>query len=1310
MGAGLGILILLSIIAIAILLRTQWFHAYLLRTAQEKASDALGSRAKMQNFALHWSGLSPTVDLYGVVVEGAPPYSYPPLLQADAIHLGVTVTSLLHKTWYIGDIRVEHPVAQIFADSNGRTNLPTPKPARPGAESNIDVFDLGIRHLLLESGEVYYNDRKSELSADLHELALQSSFSLLTNTYSGTLSYRDGHLQLQNTNSIGHNFNARFTATREEFKLEQADLALANSRLSVVATVRNYSQPQLHASYKAEIDAGEVGRALKNASLPSGAIQSSGVLDLAGQPNQPLLATLDASGEVHSAGLAVVSNGGRVKIENINARYALAKGNAAITGIKANLLGGVFTGTLTMRDLAGATKSHLSAGLQGVSIAQLQSTAQGATSSPSSSRQIAFRGSLNTTLDANWGKTLDDLLARADATLQANAQPAQGGATTPINGVIHAQYAGRSGQLSLSQTYLRTAQTSVVLNGTISSTAALQANVNSNDLHELETIATAFRPPGAEPIGLYGRAALNATVSGSTRNPQLAGQLTVNDLRVRGTSWKILHTNFAASPSQVRIENGQLDPAERGHVTFRLVTALQQWSFVESSPFQLQVSASQLNAADLVRAAGSTAAVTGTFSGDITASGTQLAPSGHGEIKLAAANIAGEPIQAINLQFQGTGTQLDANLEADLPAGSMNATLSYNPANRSYRADLRVPGIKLDQLETVKARDLQLQGVLRVNASGHGTVENPQMQGMIEVPQLKIRDQVIQGLKLQTGIDNHLASFSLDSDVLNTHAGGHGTIQLSGEYLADASFDTKSIPLAPLVAIYAPSQDGNLSGQTEVHATIHGPLKDKTLLQAHLLVPQLTVNYKNSIQLAATDPIRADYVNGVLNLQRSTIRGTGTEVTFQANIPASNDAPASMLIQGSVDLRLAQLVSPDITSAGELRFDIDSFGRRSDPNVKGQIRIVNASFASAGAPLGLQNGNGVLTLTRDRLDVTQFQGNVGGGTVTASGGIVYRRQLQFDLAMAGKGIRILYDQSVRTTAGSNLALTGNFDNASLAGQVRIDQLSFTSDFDISDLMSQFGGEETPPPTQGFSQNLNLDVGIQTPGGINLASRTLSLAGSANLRVRGTAAQPVLLGRLNLSDGDLIFSGNRYKLQGGTIDFTNSSRTQPVLDMSVSTSISQYDIQMHFWGPADHLHTNYASDPSLPPADIINLIAFGKTSEASAANPTPAGTLGAESLVASQVSNQITNRVEKLAGISQLSVDPELGSTTQNPGARVTVQQKVTSKVFVTFSTDVTSTDSQVIQLEYQINRRTSLSAVRDQNGGFSFQTTFRKQW
>ena len=192
---------------------------------------------------------------------------------------------------------------------------------------------------------------------------------------------------------------------------------------------------------------------------------------------------------------------------------------------------------------------------------------------------------------------------------------------------------------------------------------------------------------------------------------------------------------------------------------------------------------------------------------------------------------------------------------------------------------------------------------------------------------------------------------------------------------------------------------------------------------------------------------------------------------------------------------------------------------------------------------------------------------------------------------------------------------------------------------------------------------------------------------------------MIVGRINLTNGDLIFSGNRYLVQSGTIDFRNSLRTEAVVNLAVNTTIDQYNIQLHLWGPVDHMHTNYSSDPALPPADIINLIAFGKTSEAAAANPAP-GTLGAQSLVASQVSSQVTSRIEKLAGISQLSIDPVLGGGQQSPGARIAIKQKVTSKIFVTYATDVTSTQQQAIEVEYQLNRRVSLNAVRNQNGGF----------
>jgi translocation and assembly module TamB len=289
-------------------------------------------------------------------------------------------------------------------------------------------------------------------------------------------------------------------------------------------------------------------------------------------------------------------------------------------------------------------------------------------------------------------------------------------------------------------------------------------------------------------------------------------------------------------------------------------------------------------------------------------------------------------------------------------------------------------------------------------------------------------------------------------------------------------------------------------------------------------------------------------------------------------------------------------------------------------------------------------------------------------------------------------------------------LTGTTQAALLRGQVRLTELSFSSNFDFSDLAGLANGMPGTGAAPGtFAQNLKLDVMVQSTNDLNLASSNLSLQGTANLRVEGTAAQPTLLGRINITGGDLIFRGNRYELQPSSLDFVNPYRIEPRVNLSVETKVQDYTIHMMFRGDIDRLRTTYTSEPSLPPSDIINLIVFGKTTEASNTNPAP-GNLGAESLIASSVSGQVTNRIARVAGISQLSVDPVLGGNQQDPGARVTIQQRVTGNIVVTFATDAASTQREVMKLEYQATPRVAISGVRDQNGGFAFDIRIKKNW
>src|SRR5262249_45195442 len=300
-------------------------------------------------------------------------------------------------------------------------------------------------------------------------------------------------------------------------------------------------------------------------------------------------------------------------------------------------------GTAAMRDLSGNTKSNLNASLKNISVADIQNLL-----GPSAKQQALVKGSINANAEAGWGKTLDNLVAKADVNIGASMQPVRGGNATPVNGTIHARYEGARQIVSVQQSSIKTPQTTIALDGTVSNHSALQVRLDSNELHELEELANAFRAPGASPLGLYGRANLTTTVTGSTANPQIRGQLTSNDLRIRGTTWKLLRTQITASPSSARLDQGELVPASKGRITFQLGTDLKQWAFTDSSQFQARLNASDLKAEDLAKAAGVQTQVSGTLSADVEAHGTQVAPVGQGKIQLAHASVANEPIDAVN--------------------------------------------------------------------------------------------------------------------------------------------------------------------------------------------------------------------------------------------------------------------------------------------------------------------------------------------------------------------------------------------------------------------------------------------------------------------------------------------------------------------------------------------------------------------------------------------------------------------------------------------------------------------------------------
>jgi translocation and assembly module TamB len=1298
---GLCILALIVIVAVGgyFTLRSNWFDRVLISKIEQQASARTGAQVRIQNLVLRLSSLS--ADVYGITVRGKEPESAPPLAEADEFTIRLKIVSLFDKKIDLSEIILHHPRVHLLVRKDSTTNLPTPPQSN---SSSTNPFDLGIQHVLVTNGEIYYNDLKTPIDAELDDLRLEVRSRLLGKIYDGTLSYRDGRLQYGGSTPLPHDLNASFTATPAEFQLKPLVLTVARSRIELQGRVQDYSHPDVNGHYRFTIHPEDFRAALKNRSLPSGEISLEGSLHYHYQANAPLIRSVSIDGQLHSRELLVDAPQLHSTIRNVEGQFQLANGTLGAHGIAADLLGGHLTAVATMRDLERNPVSHIRATLESISLGGTENALHTA-----NLRQIPIAGNLSGEVEASWAGTIQNLKARSDVTLKGAIAHANESSKVPLNAAFHVTYDGRHKLATLTNTFAHTPETSVKINGTAGERLNVTLEAHARDLRELDSLVAALETGGnngMKSMNLAGSADATITVLGALNDPHIDGRLSGTGLEVENTAWKSFGMNFQASKSGVSITTGSLVHAQRGYLNFAGGAGLSNWHYTESEPIHANITCREIAIQELMRLANQNYPVSGNLSMDVSVHGSQLNPAGNGSIRVFQAKIYGQHLRHLSVQFNGDGNAINTSLEVATLAGTATADLTFNPKSKAYEVRINAPDIQLAKLQPIEDRNAGITGAVTITANGRGTLSNPQLTASIEIPQLQVRQKDISGIKAELTVANHKAQLALDSEVAQTNVKARADVNLNDDYYARATFDTKQVPIEALLAMFGPGRMNGPTGFLEVHGSAEGPLNDTSRMQAQLLIPTLKAEYQG-MQIGNTKPVRLRYVNSTVTLDPTEIVGTDSSIKLQGNLPLRGHAPVTLAANGSLDMQLLRFFDSDIQSSGKLLLDARATGAAAHPQIAGQVHLQNVALAYPDAPVGLRNLNGVLDIDQDKITITQLSGESGGGQISASGRIAYRPQLEMNVALNASHVRILYQDQIRVLLDSNLNLEGNTQASNLTGRVLVNSLSFTPNFDLTSIAGQMESAPESMPSPGFTQNLKLHITVQTSKQLDVMSNQVSLQGNANLQVIGTAQNPVIIGRTDFTGGDIFLMNQRYQIQRGVIQFSNPNRTEPVLNVALTTTIDQYNLTLTFTGPLDKMQTSYISNPPLATADIVNLIARGQTPQ-QAANST--SNFSATSLLAQGAASEVSGGIQKLAGLSSFSIDPTLGGNDTNPGARIAMQKRVTGNLLMTFAFDVTDTQNEIIQGEYQFSKRWSASVTRNENGSIAVDGKFHTRF
>jgi translocation and assembly module TamB len=103
-------------------------------------------------------------------------------------------------------------------------------------------------------------------------------------------------------------------------------------------------------------------------------------------------------------------------------------------------------------------------------------------------------------------------------------------------------------------------------------------------------------------------------------------------------------------------------------------------------------------------------------------------------------------------------------------------------------------------------------------------------------------------------------------------------------------------------------------------------------------------------------------------------------------------------------------------------------------------------------------------------------------------------------------------------------------------------------------------------------------------------------------------------------------------------------------------------------------------------------------------------LSAASILSESLTGVIGKRVERIFGLQSFRVDPFLAGAENDPTARVTISERLSNDVTVTFSRNLTTTKEQIVVLEYDVNRNLTIVATRDEDGTYGVDFRFRKRF
>ncbi len=587
-----------------------------------------------------------------------------------------------------------------------------------------------------------------------------------------------------------------------------------------------------------------------------------------------------------------------------------------------------------------------------------------------------------------------------------------------------------------------------------------------------------------------------------------------------------------------------------------------------------------------------------------------------------------------------------------------------------------------------------------------------------------------------------------------------GSVRYTGADWVAGAVDFTGIELAllPVILEAQPPVAGTLHGSLELSGELANPTAS---LQAVVDSLQLSVFRMERIET------EAELANRRLSVKRLLLAADSARSTLSGQLPfAMLVNPADSALWGrepvAIHAVLEQLPLSSIRSTimplrtGRLDGEVDLSGTAASPLLVGELLVSGGSGVISPINLRLQDVNGRLSFSPGSVVLDSLRSVSPEGRITVTGrmSLAGLKPDSLQLGISGRDLilqQFKYVTSIRVDA--DLQASGPVATPLLKGTVHVVQGEINPL--IGSNVGMGGSDELVAesvvklPVSPF----NYDVRFTTSDDFWLRNRNANIKLSADIRAAQTDSVPSVNGSINAATGTYSLYGRRFRIRYGVLHFQGQPELNPLLDIEAERTVrgqvlrtdllggsfvsrgssgpsipgEQYEMDrntlvLHIGGTLNSPQfvitvrdrEDRAIDPPLTEQQARTLVILDQTWREFQQQSTYS-----QSKLLDQAANMALNQanpyLQEWTGLDEFSFESQLFNPTtgdQSNGssersAKITIGEFLFENVFFSLSQDIIDPSARSAQIEYLINRHSSIISQTDSRGHFSIDYRYR---